>query len=139
MLNYFRGVFFDYFVLSLVHDVQAFVCKIPPLTSTDGHKAESWGDRTPIWDGRLRIVINGTQLTILLEHTRGAEGSTVDFGIQNDLVVCVFFTSVPVFLFVVFYGSAGTLFVACPISQDPKLPPSVEYGVLDHSWVTILC
>ncbi len=32
---------------------QCFVNKVPPLASSEGHRAENW-DRTAIWDGRLR-------------------------------------------------------------------------------------
>ena len=49
-----------------------FICKIPPLISTDGHKAENW-DKKPIWDGRLRIISKNNKLIILLEHIRGNE------------------------------------------------------------------
>ncbi len=81
--------------ITILQIKQCYICRVPPLASSEGHRAENW-DRTAIWDGRCRIVIKGTQLIVLLEHTKGKE--------------------------------AGQLFAACPVHNDPKRPPAVDYG-----------
>ena len=85
----------DALEITILQIKQCYICRVPPLASSEGHRAENW-DRTAIWDGRCRIVIKGTQLIVLLEHTKGKE--------------------------------AGQLFAACPVHNDPKRPPAVDYG-----------
>ncbi|CEO95548.1 hypothetical protein PBRA_004274 [Plasmodiophora brassicae] len=47
---------------------QAFVFKVPPLASAQGYKAADW-DKEPIWTGRCRVVRQGDEMKLLLEHT----------------------------------------------------------------------
>ena len=52
---------------------EAFVYQIPPLTSAKGYKASDWDLNTPIWTGRLRVLVTNLNATILLEDsTTGA-------------------------------------------------------------------
>jgi len=44
------------------------VYKVPPLKSTEGHRANDWGNLSePIWKGRLRIIETSTGVMIRLE------------------------------------------------------------------------
>lgn len=42
--------------------------KVPPLASAQGYKAADW-DKEPIWTGRCRVVRQGDEMKLLLEHT----------------------------------------------------------------------
>ncbi|KAF8935188.1 Adaptin ear-binding coat-associated protein 2 [Dissophora ornata] len=47
---------------------ECYVYKVPPLSSSRGHKAADWGDvDEPLWRGRLRIIAQGKKCFIRLE------------------------------------------------------------------------
>ncbi|MCP9262128.1 Adaptin ear-binding coat-associated protein 1 [Dirofilaria immitis] len=46
---------------------EVFVYRIPPLTSSRGHKAADWKLDEPDWTGRMRLVAVGSKLELRLE------------------------------------------------------------------------
>lgn len=51
---------------------ECFVYRLPPRPSNRGYKAADWGLDSPQWTGRMRLVVQGKQLTIKLEDRSGA-------------------------------------------------------------------
>ncbi|GJJ77890.1 adaptin ear-binding coat-associated protein 1/2 [Entomortierella parvispora] len=53
---------------------ECYVYKVPPLTSSRGHKAADWGNvDKPLWSGRLRIIAVGKKCFIRLEDGKTGE------------------------------------------------------------------
>jgi hypothetical protein len=46
---------------------RVFAFRIPPRSSSQGHRAGDW-DKTPVWKGRMRIIEKNDKASILLEH-----------------------------------------------------------------------
>ncbi|KAF9428765.1 Adaptin ear-binding coat-associated protein 2 [Podila epigama] len=53
---------------------ECYVYKIPPLSSSRGHRAADWGNvEEPLWRGRLRIIAQGKKCFIRLEDGKTGE------------------------------------------------------------------
>lgn len=52
---------------------ECYVYKIPPLASSQGHKAKDWDVEEPLWKGRLRVISQGKKCFIRLEDGRTGE------------------------------------------------------------------
>ncbi|KAF9577349.1 Adaptin ear-binding coat-associated protein 2 [Lunasporangiospora selenospora] len=56
------------------HLASSTVYKIPPLSSSRGHRAADWGNvEEPLWNGRLRIIAQGKNCFIRLEDGKTGE------------------------------------------------------------------
>ncbi|KAF9100024.1 Adaptin ear-binding coat-associated protein 2 [Mortierella sp. AD031] len=53
---------------------ECYVYKVPPLSSSRGHRAADWGNvDEPLWRGRLRIIAQGKKCFIRLEDGQTGE------------------------------------------------------------------
>ncbi|KAF9437657.1 Adaptin ear-binding coat-associated protein 2 [Entomortierella beljakovae] len=53
---------------------ECYVYKIPPLSSSRGHRATDWGNvEEPLWRGRLRVIAVGKKCFIRLEDGQNGE------------------------------------------------------------------